>query len=223
MTPIAMFARRAGLLCAAAAILVAPAPAAAQLAPGYSGYSGIRYMGDEEVWWTIRQLGDCLARGRRRAALALVGTRPGSPEEAVATRAVLGTNTTCMRQSGRMTLGRDIIRGVIAEGLYRSSGAAPPPPQAFDETAVPEGLPLLVDFARCFAQVRPAEIHNLVATTRLGTREEQQALIALAPHMGQCFPAGATFSFPAPAIRLAFIEALYHRASAAAPRQQRGR
>ncbi len=218
--------KRLTIGAAAAALAALAAPAAAQLAPSYSGHSGIRYMGNEETWWTIRQLGDCLARTRQRAALALLATRPGTAEEAAASRALLGNNTSCLRHAARLTVGRDIIRGAVAEGLYRSQVSAPPPPEPLDEKAAAAGppLPLLADFGQCFAQVRPNEVHSLLTTTRLGTRDEHAALVALAPELGQCFPAGLTISFPAPIVRLALAEAIFHRArAAAAPRQQRDR
>jgi hypothetical protein len=211
------------LSAAIAAFLSLPAAAPAQLSPGYSGFSGIRYMGQEEVWWSIRQLGDCLARTRRTAAIALLATTPGTAQETAATRALLGNNTSCLQPNSRMRAGRDVIRASVAEGLYRRNFTAPPPAQRFQEPeADAPPLPLLVDFASCYVQTHPAEAHNLLAATRLGSREEHEALRALAPTLGQCLAAGVRFEFPAPLVRLALAEALYQRARRLMPMQQQG-
>ena len=206
------------ILLAAAAAVVASS-AAAQLAPGISGHPGIRYMGEEEIWWSIRQLGDCLARTRRSASMAMLATVAGSPEEDRATRAVLGNNTSCLQPNSRMRVGREVIRAAVAEALYRRNFAGPPPAQPFQE---PEGgapVPLLLDFAQCYAQTRPAEVHQLLATTRLGSRDEHQALARLAPTLGSCLVAGVRFEFSAAVVRLALAEALYQRARLLLPMQ----
>jgi|GEM_PF-2950880 len=200
--------------------------AQAQLSPGYSGHSGIRYMGGEESWWTLRQLGDCLARSGTAASQALLATRPGTAAETAATRSLLRRYSLCLRHANRLSAPRNLIRGAVAEGLYRSTFAAPPPAQALDpeEEANRPPLPFVTDFATCFAKVRPAEVHALLTTTRLGTSDEHAAFERLAPQLGQCIPQGVTLTgVPAPQVRLALAEAIYQRAVAAAPRRQRNR
>ena len=63
-------------LFAGAVLLATSAPA--QLAPGYSGQSGVRSLGDSDTWFAIRQLGHCLARLKTAESRALVLAEPGS-------------------------------------------------------------------------------------------------------------------------------------------------
>lgn len=211
--------------CCATALAIAGSAAPAQLAPGYSGHPGIRYMGEEEVWYAIRQLGDCLARSRQAASAALLSTTPGTPAETAATRRLLGHNTSCLQPNSRMAAPRNIIRGAVAEGMYRNHFGAPPPAEPIDPEADADRppLPLLVDFATCFAQVRPQSVHDLLTTTRLGTRAEHEAFARLAPELGQCLTAGVRFQFGAPLIRLALAEALYQRTLRVRPLPQGAR
>ena len=212
---------------ALAALCLGAAAAPAQLAPGYSGFSGIQYMGNEEAWWSLRQLGACLARTRPRASETLLATRAGTAEEAAASRALLGNNTSCLQPNSRMSVTRDLLRGVVAEGLYTRRYTAAPPALAEAPDDVPAigadgkpiGIPILVSFARCFAAIRPGEIHSLLTTTRLGSRPEHEAIGAMAPDFGRCIPAGARVNFQAPIVRIVLAEALYHRARAAAAQQ----
>jgi hypothetical protein len=118
-----------------------------------------------------------------------------------------------------MSITRDILRGVVAEGLYTRTAAAPPPALAAapDDVPVigPDGrelrIPALVSFARCFAAIRPNEVHNLLTTTRLGTRPEHEAIGAMASEFGQCLPAGVRVNLQAPIVRIVLAEAIYHR------------
>src|SRR5690242_9446879 len=76
--------RRSAVLGISALTLGTTAPgASAQIAPGYSGFSGggIEYMGNEEVWQALRVFGSCYARVNAAHALELLGHEPGTPGE----------------------------------------------------------------------------------------------------------------------------------------------
>ena len=227
----AQFHAFAAAALAAGVTIALTGTASAQLAPGYSGQSGVQYMGNEEVWWSLRQLGGCLARTRPRASETFLATQPGTPAEAAASRALLGTNTSCLQPNSRLSVTRDLLRGVVAEGLYTRTVTAPPPALATAPDDVPaigrDGkelrIPILVSFARCYVAMRPNEVHNLLTTTRLGTRAEHEAIGTMAADFGQCLRAGARVNLQAPVVRIVLAEAIYHRARAAGAAAPQGR
>jgi hypothetical protein len=209
-----------GGLAAACAIVAAAAPARAQLAPTYSGSEGVSYMGQEETFSAIRQLGTCLVQRRQQDASALLATAPGSQQEASAVRVLIGRHTACAPRNSRMGLPRDVIRGSIAEAMYRRLGLAAPSadPTAPRDGAKPESL---VEFARCVVRASPQEVHDLLTSTRLGTRAEHQAMLSMAPQLRGCLPSSDNLQLAAPLVRLSLADALYDRARRAPPAQQR--
>jgi hypothetical protein len=196
----------------AAAALAAPfcgTPAAAQLSTGHSGHEGVRYMEDEELFSVIRTMGSCFAQRKQAQAAGFLATAPGSAPEGRAVRALLGNSTSCTPRGSRMSLPRDIIRGAVAEAMYLRTHPAPP---AAEEKAAPATAPSLADFTRCVVLRHPREVHDLLATTRLGTREEHEAVVRLAPLLRACLPSSKQLEVVAPLLRLALADALYDRA-----------
>lgn len=208
---------RAFALAALAIAASGGSPAAAQLAPGYSGSSGVVYAGEEEMWWSMRQMGECLSSSKADRARALLATMPNSAEERGASRALLGNSATCLRHLTRRALPTALLRGLMAEGLYESSAGAagsalkPVPDAPVAERPAPKRALSLRSFARCFAARRPDEVHRLLTATRLGTREELAELSQVASGFHLCLPEGAGFNEAAPLVRVALAEALYLR------------
>ena len=113
-----------------------------------------------------------------------------------------------------------MIRGAIAEGLYKKDNSAPPPavkvaqPAAIAKGAESSIQPyrLLADFSRCLAASHPDAVHRLLTTTRLGEAASGEAIAALAPDFDECLPPNVRIEFPPGELRLALAEALYNHA-----------
>jgi hypothetical protein len=203
------------------ALLTAATPAAGQLAPGYSGTSSAPIEGVEgDYWILLRTVGSCVADSKYNQSVAFLAAEPGSEAEARAFRQLFGRNSNvCLRNFVWATFQRAHMRGAVAEGLYkrlvRERGEV-----------VPAGMPLtdeqplrtLHDFARCYVGHHRAEAHAFLMGTRLGTDEEHDAVINMAPEFGKCFPAGRQIRIDAREVRMALAEALYQ--SIAAERQR---
>jgi hypothetical protein len=188
-------------------------PANAQLSTGHSGQDGVRYMEDEEMFSVIRNMGQCFGQRKQALAARFLATTPGTPQEGTAVRALLGNSTSCTPRNSRLSLPRDIIRGAVAEAMYRRAHAGSPPAGA--GAATPTSATTLVDFSRCVVEQNPREVHDLLTTTRLGSREEHAAVVRLAPRLRQCLPSSKNLEVVAPLLRLSLANALYDHSNAA--------
>ena len=166
--------RRWRIMTMTALLAAAPVAAPAQVAPGYSGQSGTLMLDASDSWFSIRQLGPCLARSKRLHAKALLSAEPASAEEDRQVRALIGRESACLRGANVLTFTRAHLRGTLAEALYRLEYRATPAP-------VPDWSRPVNDFegfAQCVAAARPVDAHQLLATTRLGTEEARHILPA---------------------------------------------
>ena len=179
--------KRAALLLVLLGIAV-PAGAPAQIAPGYSGSSSTTYGIDAtEFWRTIRGFGACFAKEKPADALALIATAPDSKEEAaVFKRISRGESQTCLTDTS-LRVPVPLIRGAIAEGLYKRGVAVPaglllPPPAP--------GMPIrtLGDAARCYTAAHRDEVRALLAETAAGSKKERAALDRMAADFWLCLP-----------------------------------
>jgi hypothetical protein len=75
----------------------------------------------------LRALGDCAARGDARSVHALLMTEIGSREEQPAIAAVLPAMQHCLPENQQLGFGRGMLRGILAEALYKLRSAASPP------------------------------------------------------------------------------------------------
>jgi hypothetical protein len=179
-------------------------------------------MDDEETFSVIRGLGECLVQRKQAHAASFLATTPGSGDEGKAVRALLGNSTSCTPRNSRLSLPRDIIRGAVAEAMYRRSYRAAPP--VGESGAVrPAGALDLAEFSRCVVLSSPQEVHALITGTLLGSREEYDAVVRFAPQMQQCLPKSKSPQMVAPLVRLALADALYGRALRVSPPQPRVR
>jgi hypothetical protein len=210
---------RQALVLAAAAVLASTA-GNAQLASGYSGFSsGPRQGTTEEFWFSLSRLGDCFGHTKGSQSQALLATQPSSIEEAKAVQAMLGRYTACLRHADQMRATTNLVRGAIAEGLYKRQVRVPaaaievPRPPAVDQETSATLVPfrVLADFSRCFAARNPDRVHRLVLETRLGTTESNAAVAALDPLASECLPPNLKIQFEPNDIRLSLVEALFKR------------
>ena len=202
--------KRALLLAgAAAAGACFAAPAAGQIAPGRSGSSSMSYLGEKEIWPVLSEFGSCYAEVNRLDALKLIATVPNSPAEAQTYRKLFTRPyQSCLgdvTSMGGMSIG--MIRGAIAEGLYRKR--VPLPANLMLSTPAPAQIRNLSHASLCYAAAHPDAARALVGQTRPGSRKEFDAVVAMMPDFRRCIPQGArSTQFDATQIRFRIAEAL---------------
>lgn len=199
------------ILALAAAGLAATAQA--QLAPGRSGSPGVLYLGAEQALKEMAILGRCYARNKRDKSWELIGTRPASPEESNTLKKLFkGDSEMCLVPGTTLGMPSDYIRGVIAEGLLREQAGVP---QAY-MLAAPSLAQVrsLSDIARCYAAANPAKARAVLAT-KVGSRQEFDAVSAIIGEFQPCTPEGARIRADATLIRFRLAEALLRLPSAA--------
>lgn len=201
--------RRIGVGAAALMLsCLVPQVAQAQLAGSRSGSSTTRYLGSEETWEEIGQFGTCFARRNREDALALLATRPGSREEVdTYQRVVRPRNTQCRLQVQGARLSVPMVRGIIAEGLYRIGQGVPA--NLMLPVPAPGSIRNLSDAARCYTASNRDRVRALLADTRPGSRREAEAIDVMIPEFARCVPQGALNTrFETTQLRFRLAEAL---------------
>ncbi len=78
----------------------------------------------------LAKFGDCVSRKDSENARALAVSIPGSPDETQRFRFLSPTFNGCVVQGEKLTFSKSVIRGAVAEGLYRLSRAADQPIKA---------------------------------------------------------------------------------------------
>lgn len=191
--------------------LIASTAASAQIAPGSSGTSSMHYYGGQEAWDTLSEFGVCFAARQRTDAFVLVSTRPGSVEEAQAYKKMFRRDgQSCLGLTSKLTVDHQMVRGAIAEGLYRR--AVPVPPQlAVTKAPTAAEVRNFADAALCFAASHRDEVRAVLARTKLGTDAEHQSVSALLQEFGPCIPQNAkrSISIDTPMARVRLAEALW--------------
>jgi hypothetical protein len=199
-----------GALAAAAGLA---GGASAQLATGRSGFTTIQSSDDQALREVVR-FGRCFALSRRNDSLSLIATQPGSREEAEAFhRLVFFEDQICLAAGSRLGAPIIYMRGAIAEGLLRS-GQPLPASHQLPIPAVSE-VRSLSDLARCYAAAHREQVRALLAT-RPGSRQESEAVSAMASEFGTCMPARASLRYDSTQVRYRLIEALLRLAPAPA-------
>jgi hypothetical protein len=200
--------KRAILLAVAAGASLA-SPAAAQIAPGRSGSSSMSYLGEKEIWPVVSEFGSCYAEVNRLDALKLIATVPNSASEAQTYRKLFTKPyQSCLgdvTSMGGMAIG--MIRGAIAEGLYKKRIALPA--NLMLTAPAPGQIRNLSHAALCYAAAHPDAARALIAQTKPGSRKEFDAIVAMMPDFRRCIPQGAlNTQFDATQIRFRIAEAL---------------
>lgn len=207
------------VLASFAAVAGASLPAQAQLASGYSGQSGAPTHGvADDYWYLLRQIGPCVAQAKPVEAAAFLAATPASAQETRAFQKLFGRNSNvCMRNFVNATFVRAHMRGSIAEGLYERAAATAAPAPANGAKSDAVTFRTLHDFARCYIRGNSAAAASLLADTQLGSKEEADTVVGMAPGFKSCFPAGREVRIDATEVRMALAEALYHTARARPP------
>ena len=195
------------MLCAMA---LTASPGAAQIAPGLSGKSTTSTFGGSEAWNTLSDFGSCYAWTQRSNAIALVSTRGGSADEAALYKRLFSKPyQSCLSLASELRFDHSMVRGAIAEGLYQK---AVPVPATLAVTAAPavESVRNLGDAALCYAVRNRAKVQALLSSTKLGSKEEAEAVQKLLPELSNCIPVGAKkVSLSYPLLRTKLAEAMW--------------
>lgn len=198
------------LTLAVSAGVVLAAPASAQLSPGISGSSSAPISGNEDdYWYLMRQMGDCLADHKTEQAMAWLAAEPGSAEETAAVGGLFNRSyNSCMQNFVRASFVRAHLRGTVAESLFRSRRRQLG--EEFQPALVePETITGIHEFARCYVATHFDDAATLLSKSRLSTNEEHELVAAMAPQFGPCLPEGIEIVIRPIEIRLAIAEAMY--------------
>ena len=163
---------------------------------------------------TVRTFGNCYASNSTARAWRLIATEPGSREEAQTYRELFRRDSqACIGENTELRVPVYLVRGAIAEGLYRRRVAVP----AGLRVPLPApGTPVrtLSDAARCFVAGAPI----VRGRSSKGPRRQQpefEALRDMAPAFFHCVPEPArNRQFDPTQIRYRLAEALLRAAPA---------
>jgi hypothetical protein len=202
---------RAALLATALGLLASPV--AAQISNGASGSSTMTYLSNEQSMEEVVGFGACYAKEHPEKALKLIATRPASREEAQTYVALFKKPyQACLGDVTRLSADLNLIRGAIAQGLYKRQT---PLPAALMQTApAPAQVRNLSDAARCYVATHREEARRVVADTKVGGRKEFDAIMKLLPDFLKCVPKSAKAQFTATLVRFRLAEALLRTAPA---------
>ena len=169
----------------------------------------------------LHAFGNCYARMSTERAFELLGTEPGSREEAATYRRLFRSDSqNCLGEGTDLRVPVAFVRGAIAEGLLEN---AIPVPAALVRAAPAPGdqVRKYSEAARCYAAGHTGEIRTLLAAAPGGERE-LAALRPLAEDFFRCMPANAQDRrFNATHLRYMLAEALLRLPSTTAQAAQR--
>jgi hypothetical protein len=192
----------------AIAALASSVPAVAQLGTGQSGSSSTFYVGSDEALRALADFGVCYASQRTPKAIELVSTRAGSVAEAKTYKRLFANGDNCLALVDTMTVDFVMVRGSIAEGLYRKSIPVPPSLAVANAPSSAQ-VTSFAEAALCFAASHSTEVEQLL-NTRLGRKAKNQAVYRLLPGLASCVPEKArNISISPSMIRFRLAEALW--------------
>jgi len=202
---------RKSSLAGLAALGLLASPASAQISNGASGSSTMFYLNSEQAMEEVVGFGSCYAKESPEKALRLIATRPSSREEAQTYVALFKKPyQSCLGDVTRLGATLPIVRGAIAQGLYKRKVPLPP---ALMQTALGQAqVRNLADAARCYTASHRDEARSLVEGTKVGSRKEYDAVMKLLPDLLKCVPRGAKAEFTATLVRFRLAEALLRTA-----------
>jgi len=203
-----------GLLFGVAALAAgsfAAQRAPAQLPSGYSGSSTLENVEGEEAYRALRAFGACYASRNTAEALSLIATEPASREETETYRRLFRREVQCLgtEENTDMRAPLPMVRGAIAEGLYRNR-ALLPANLALAAPAPGAQIRKLSEVARCYTAAHREQVRALVEETVPGSRQEYRMLGGMIRDFSLCLPDSARGRrFIATQLRYSFAEALY--------------
>ena len=167
----------------------------------------------------IHETARCLAGNKAAAVRGLFATKPQSEQEVAAFEKIFEKEEQrCVRGGSSMVIDRPLMRGALAEAMYRSGaarGLTVRPIQASTYTslvkqgAMPAPKTYMAAFTDCVAAARPAEVHALVTTTNIDSREEKAAMRGIVDTFSACLPSGQQVKLDPLTVRVALAESIY--------------
>jgi len=171
------------------ALLAASSSATAQFSPGngQSGPSTERTYTGRQAYDDLSDFGGCFATKQSKDALKLLGTQPGSIDEARVYKELFSKDQPCLTDLNGLSVQWQYVRGAVGEGFYARKVPLPP------AYAAPHSLPAekvqsVMDAAICYADKHTPEARSLIETTKPETKEEEAAIDALLPNFKACLP-----------------------------------
>lgn len=199
-----------------AALGMVASAASAQISHGASGSSTMFYLSNEEGLKEVVGFGDCYAKEQPEKAFRLIATRPASREEALTYKSLFRKYyQSCLGDVTRLSADLALIRGAIAQGLFKRK--VPVPAGLMQPVPAVTEVRNVSDAARCYVASRREEAQRVVAETKVGSRDEHDAIVKLMPDFFKCVPSGANVEVSATLVRLRLAEALLRTAPSAAP------
>jgi hypothetical protein len=194
------------------ALLASSSSAAAQFAPGngQSGTSTERIYTGRQVYDDLSDFGGCFATRQSKDALKLLGTQPGSTDEARVYKELFSKDQPCLTDLNGLSVQWQYVRGAVGEGFYARKVALPPA-YAAPHSLPPQKVQSVMDAAICYADKNAPEARSLIETTKPETKEESAAIDALWPHFEACLPPNipAGYKFDQHLLRYRIAEALW--------------
>ena len=194
-------------LAGAVALGLLASAASAQISNGASGSSTMSYLSNEEGLQEVVGFGDCYAKQSPEKALKLIATRPASREEAQTYKSLFSKHyQSCLGDVTRLSADLALIRGAIAQGLYKRK--VPVPAALMQPAPSVAQVRNVSDAARCYVASHADEARRVVTETKVGGRKEHDEVVKLMPDFFKCVPDGAKVQLTATLVRLRLAEAL---------------
>lgn len=147
-------------------------------------------LADAEGDTVMAKFARCVALGKPDRVRALLATMPDSQEEFKILDAMAETRAGCLTRAGKLKMPRPLMRGAMAEALYRKefgNAGAVPAGAPGQPRATGEGDLLAFAVARCVTATAPDKVAALVATPR-ASPGEKAALAPVLATMQDCVP-----------------------------------
>jgi hypothetical protein len=174
----------------------------------------MQYYSGEEVWRSLGTFGRCYASQNPKGALELIATEPDSRAEVQTYKKLFSKPImTCLVGLSQLNVPHTMVRGAIAEGLYRK-GIALSPNLVWGAPKSDEGVHSLTAVVRCYTASQSEQVRALIMNTRPGSKKESAELQKMMPEFGKCIPQGIKVNLSATQVRFRLAEALYRMAPA---------
>lgn len=185
----------------------------------------------------VQWMGACVVKADPSTSVALLVTVPGSETGRQALDKLKPRLSKCLGKASQITdlygelqlkLSDSLLRGAIAEALYRLQFRTRPPSVVTGLNSVGPILPadqtrpddhdvmIAYAFAQCLTQERPLLVRRL-ALSKIGSDEELASYSALTPAMAPCLVTGMTLKINRSSLRFTLAESLYRWSTALAP------
>lgn len=168
---------------------------------------------ENDAAWILHRLAECLVRTRQEQMLELLSTRLNSREQTRILNDAIGWRTRCL-QARSMALDNILLRGAVAEALYRQElrgrevGRIAHAPQALSGDPTRSSAVALQRFGRCMVARHPDRAEAIIGT-RPGSDREEAALVRIMEVLPECMPQAPRRARHPQMLRGAIGEAFY--------------